>query len=346
MTNRDRPGRDPRQDWASQVPWHYERRGPYEDYGWEPGESVLPEFRDPSVHAMPYDRQRGARPDGRRGPDRQDWPSGAGDAPGRTMMRNPYDYDRGVSPGRGERRDFDYDRDFDQDRMRSRGQGYDPSYGRDFNQVYGGQSYAGQGYGRDYDQDRTRPGGQGYSQDFGERGYDRGFNQGYGQSYGRGYDQASQDRTRARGQGYGGDSHDMPATRSSTEYWLIPGPFTGRGPKGYQRSDDRIREDVCDRLAQHGQVDAGEIDVQVSDAEVTLTGAVHSREAKRMAEDAADSVQGVREVHNQLRVNQDLFGRGGQQSQPGTVQAQGGMAGQLGGLQRAVGGESRADERR
>lgn len=28
------------------------------------------------------------------------------------------------------------------------------------------------------------------------------------------------------------------------------GGFAGRGPKGYQRSDDRIREDVCERLAE------------------------------------------------------------------------------------------------
>jgi osmotically-inducible protein OsmY len=34
------------------------------------------------------------------------------------------------------------------------------------------------------------------------------------------------------------------------------GPHSGRGPKGYRRSDERIREDVCDLLCEHGGVDA------------------------------------------------------------------------------------------
>src|SRR5205823_13121816 len=30
------------------------------------------------------------------------------------------------------------------------------------------------------------------------------------------------------------------------------GPHAGRGPRSYQRADDRIRDDVCERLTQHG----------------------------------------------------------------------------------------------
>lgn len=365
MTNRERSGREGRDDWASQVPAHSQRQGPYEDYGRERGESVLPEFRDPSVHEMPYDRPRGGRPSGQGGSERRDWSSGAMDAPGRTMMRNPYDYDsaqRGRLSGGAERRDFDYDRGYDQDRWRQGGPGNRQSYGRDYSQGYG-RDY-NQGYGQDYNQDRARQGGQSYSQDFGDRGYDRGFNQGYGQNYGREYDQDrsrqgysqdySQDRWHSGGQGYGGESYNVPANSSYAEPWMIPGPFTGRGPKGYQRSDDRMREDLCDRLSQHGQIDAGDIDVQVKDGEVTLSGTVDSRAAKRMAEDVAESVQGVREVHNQLRVNQGQASvPGGAQSQPGTTQAQGhmqnqpGMQSQQGTQQRAVGGsESRGNESR
>jgi len=37
-------------DWAAQVPQASPNKEGMEDYGWEKGESVLPEFRDPSVH--------------------------------------------------------------------------------------------------------------------------------------------------------------------------------------------------------------------------------------------------------------------------------------------------------
>jgi len=91
------------------------------------------------------------------------------------------------------------------------------------------------------------------------------------------------------------------------------GRFSGRGPKGWQRSDERIREDVSERLADHPHVDASEIEVTVKQGEVTLTGTVDDRQAKRLAEDITESVSGVREVHNQIRVQQ---GQGQAQSQP------------------------------
>jgi osmotically-inducible protein OsmY len=76
----------------------------------------------------------------------------------------------------------------------------------------------------------------------------------------------------------------------------------GRGPRGYTRSDDRIREDVSDWLMEDRYVDASEIDVTVANGEVTLAGLVDSREAKRRAEDIAASALGVKDVHNSLRV--------------------------------------------
>ena len=78
--------------------------------------------------------------------------------------------------------------------------------------------------------------------------------------------------------------------------------FTGRGPRGYQRSDERIREDVCDRLCDDPLVDATEIDVAVKGGEVTLTGNVRERADKRRVEDVIENVSGVREVHNNLHV--------------------------------------------
>ena len=87
-----------------------------------------------------------------------------------------------------------------------------------------------------------------------------------------------------------------------SQTWDIDGPHRGRGPRGYQRSDERIHEDVCDRLAAHGAVDATDIEVKVEKCEVTLTGTVPDRRTKRLAEGVAEGVRGVVDVHNQLRL--------------------------------------------
>ena len=82
------------------------------------------------------------------------------------------------------------------------------------------------------------------------------------------------------------------------------GGHRGRGPKGYQRSDARILEDVNDRLTEDPHLDASEIEVSVAGREVTLAGTVNSRFEKRHAEDLAESVSGVAHVQNNLRVQQ------------------------------------------
>jgi hypothetical protein len=82
----------------------------------------------------------------------------------------------------------------------------------------------------------------------------------------------------------------------------VKGVFTGKGPKNYVRSDERIREDVCEQLCYHPYVDASDVEVMVTNGEVTLTGTVDDRDAKRLAEDVAVDVRGVVDVHNQLRL--------------------------------------------
>ena len=80
------------------------------------------------------------------------------------------------------------------------------------------------------------------------------------------------------------------------------GPHRGRGPRGYQRSDERIHEDVCERLMEDRFIDASDVEVTVKAGEVTLSGSVTSRGLKRRAEDLAEMASGVTHVQNNLRV--------------------------------------------
>jgi hypothetical protein len=81
-----------------------------------------------------------------------------------------------------------------------------------------------------------------------------------------------------------------------------PGPYEGVGPRNYRPSDERIREDVCMRLTQHGQIDASEVEVEVNEGEVTLSGTVEDRRIKRMVEANVELIGGVVDVHNRLRL--------------------------------------------
>jgi hypothetical protein len=78
--------------------------------------------------------------------------------------------------------------------------------------------------------------------------------------------------------------------------------FTGYGPKGYQKSDDRIYEEVCEALMQSREVDATHIGVKVQNGIVFLSGRVGSRRMKKTAELIAEDRPGVKDVRNELAV--------------------------------------------
>lgn len=80
------------------------------------------------------------------------------------------------------------------------------------------------------------------------------------------------------------------------------GPHYGKGPKGYKRSDERTREEVCEAIAHQGHIDATDVDVTVKDGIVTLTGTVAQRHQKRGLEQLVEHCRGVEDVHNELRL--------------------------------------------
>jgi len=205
---------------------------------------------------------------------------------GSARRREGEDYGRGYGVrvyGRDYPRERPYRHDDDADEVRD----YDTDYGRTTSRFYGRSGYE---YGRDD-----------YEDERGERGRraplgrdDRG---GDGGSW---LDRAA-DQVRSW---FGGD--DDPEGRHREESRSIrgrgEGKFRGRGPKNYRRSDDRLREEVCDRLTDNEWLDASDVEVNVVAGEVILTGMVDSRYAKRLAENIAESVSGVSNVQNNLRV--------------------------------------------
>ncbi|HKO14955.1 MAG TPA: BON domain-containing protein [Gemmatimonadaceae bacterium] len=137
--------------------------------------------------------------------------------------------------------------------------------------------------------------GAGYAGGYGRSG-------GYGERGGRGaWGGPSSSATTGEPDhtGYGGFGY---STGYGTDLGTRPN-HTGRGPRNYQRSDERITEDVNEALTDDPDLDASDIEVRVAQGEVTLTGSVPSRGAKRLAEDLAEGATGVRDVRNQLTVN-------------------------------------------
>lgn len=90
-----------------------------------------------------------------------------------------------------------------------------------------------------------------------------------------------------------------------------------RGPKGYKRSDERIKEDVSDRISQLHDVDASDVELEVKGGEVTLTGSVPTRNMKWQLETLVDSVAGVTDVNNQLRIKRESSSTSGTEKSSG-----------------------------
>jgi hypothetical protein len=80
------------------------------------------------------------------------------------------------------------------------------------------------------------------------------------------------------------------------------GAARGRAPKGYRRSDSRIREDVCERLMQ-SEIDVSDVSVDVHEGIVTLEGTVPVRPMKYAIEDIVERCLGVSDIENHLRTS-------------------------------------------
>jgi osmotically-inducible protein OsmY len=136
---------------------------------------------------------------------------------------------------------------------------------------------------------------------YGDRGY--GYNDG---SMGQSGSHAGGPIVRGwRGQGVHGGSEGHWGDMDRGGRSSMRGPHAGKGPQGFQRSDERIKEMVHEALTDHEHIDATHIVVDVTDGEVTLTGRVDDRQTKRLADDIVDRVTGVKDVHNQLRIGDD-----------------------------------------
>jgi osmotically-inducible protein OsmY len=78
--------------------------------------------------------------------------------------------------------------------------------------------------------------------------------------------------------------------------------FVGRGPRSYRRTDDKIIDDICERLTRDPRVDATFVEIKTNQGEVTITGVVGSWEEKQWAGEIAADVFGVQCVQNELRI--------------------------------------------
>lgn len=218
-----------------------------------------------------------------------------------------------------------YDRGYEDDRRFE-------SYGDDdSSSFYGGRS--GGGYGDEHESDRYSSSryieDRGFGRDMSarSRGMDDRYQQNreYHNRFGSGTDGFA---SRASGRQYFGrnDNSDQwrfsqgndwgsgsfsdrgfsrDRSREGMGMWEQVKDFFGVGPKGYRRSDERIREEVSEVLARERTVDASNVEVDVKDGIVHLRGHVDSRWMKRQAEDCVEHLSGVRDVRNELEVRSE-----------------------------------------
>ncbi|MCH2487322.1 MAG: SWFGD domain-containing protein [Erythrobacter sp.] len=227
------------------------------------------------------------------------------------------DYDRGNERSYGSN---DYGRsqygqsDFGQsgygrsDYDRQGGDRYGGSYG---SSDRGSDRYGSQDRYGDYDRGSSF-GGSRYDNSMSDR--NRGFGSDYdnnydrsGRNYGGSYDRSSRNnRGNREERGFFDKAGDEVASWFGDEdaERRRRQDHSGRGPANYERSNERLLEDACERLTHDRGVDASNINVTADNNEITLDGTVDSRMAKRRAEDCVHDISGVNHVQNNLRVSE------------------------------------------
>jgi osmotically-inducible protein OsmY len=202
--------------------------------------------------------------------------------------RSSRDWDEGEGSTRG-------------DRQREAGEQGGPSgrysgYG-DFGR--GDYNQRGRGDQGNYGEPNYSYGQPSYGQDFGSSGTSNYGRSGYGQ---RGYGRESEYSRSGSSFGEYGQQYGQPSGQFGSRGGSQgQGMHRGKGPKNFQRSDERVKELLCERLHDDPDIDASEITVNVQNGRITLEGTVDSRRTKMAVEDVAEQI-GVQDVQNNLRV--------------------------------------------
>ncbi|HEX5764194.1 MAG TPA: BON domain-containing protein [Woeseiaceae bacterium] len=178
-------------------------------------------------------------------------------------------------------------------------------YFGDQSEGYGGRHQGGSRYGFGSRPQRGYQSGYGAQQQGSSQfGYLGGSGEPGESRYSSQYDYRREGGSGGYGQQEGGTGHGN--HRFDEDY-------SGRGPRNYSRSDERVKEDICDELSSDPRCNAEDIEIEVKDGMVTLSGTVPSRKMKHRAEDIADAARGVKDVDNRIRVT----GRVGQRGSSG-----------------------------
>jgi len=209
----------------------------------------------------------------RRYPEESEFTRRGGD--GEREVRNRYD------PRRESERRYQHEDDLPYEYTQQRGKGWGEFYGESYD------------YESDYARTGRNPQRRGTSGDYGYRRYPE-------------ESQSHPDTWRiseplSSRQWYEGGDYGVRDIYGEN----LGNSYAGRGPKGWQRSDERIREDVNESLARHHDIDPSDVEINVKSGEVTLEGTIDNRWMKRHMEDVVYSIFGVQEVHNRVRINRN-----------------------------------------
>lgn len=203
--------------------------------------------------------------------------------------------------------------------QQSRGSWQEPS-ARRMGQGYGESSSYGQNPGYGYGRGGREEGAMSYGYQENQYRQQRQYGQQYGQQYGHQFDQQFdpyQDQQRQRGQfsQFGasnqfGQQNQYGQQRQFGQHLDDPSysgqsrqaQYRGSGPRNFTRSNERILEEVNERLTDDPWLDAADITVRCADGRVQLEGQVRDRWMKHRAEDIVDACMGVRDIDNRLQI--------------------------------------------
>lgn len=206
----------------------------------------------------------------------------------------PYGYDNDSLEPEDYQRYADDNRIYDRDR----------SLNRDYS-TYGGSGYNNRSRRPDYGQPMEMNYGRNSSSQ--SEPFTRGqFNRRSNEEGGNRWQSYNRDYAESNGSRYGVTSNPSPSTFGPTNQDRSERNYRGVGPKSYKKSDERIKDDICELLMDHNDIDAEDIEIEVKNGEVTLSGTVSDKWMKYHAEDIIENLSFVNSINNDLKVNKNL----------------------------------------